>query len=139
MAGCLAFFGLGRLPSLPASPSAIGATASATGPTHRATLTIEFDQAMDQLSTPADDSLYRLLVDGVPTSLFSVLWISGTELKYVGTDPVVDGQVISLQCPYGDPAVRYTNGIPCLGWQPLTDTYLVAKGLDDPKDPVKNF
>jgi hypothetical protein len=84
---------------------------------------------MDQTSLPLDFSLYRFWINDVPDPLDNMSWSDATHLNIVATTPAEDGDVFKVQCPYGDPRLKDTDGNPCAGFPVLSDTFLVAKGM----------
>lgn len=127
MVGFLGFFAKATQLSQLHNPQPESWLVGSVPPIHRAFMDITFDRTMTISLLPVDPAIWKAWINDVPQVITYGNWQSPTVLRVAITYDIEDADVFKLQLPKPDPSIYDSDGCLCLGFQPISDTYIVAK------------
>lgn len=90
----------------------------------RVFLDITFDRERERVSPHITPSLWKGWINGTPHDITFVFDVSDFILRVGFVHNIQDKEVLTLQLPQPDPELKDTDGDPCLGFQPISDTWV---------------
>jgi len=87
---------------------------------------ITWDRVMDDTIPEVTYSLWKAWLNGSPVTLDFTDWVSNTLLRVGFVHTTEDGDIFTVQLPEPDPNVTDSDGCKCLGFGPISDTFVVG-------------